>query len=65
MATGKIKNLREGYGFITVKGENDVFFHMSGCTEDSPFNDLTVGDEVEFEMGESRKGPRAENVRKV
>ncbi len=50
-----------GYGFIetdaTEEGE-DVFFHM----EDVGGPDLEEGEEVEFEIEEAEKGPRAVNL---
>ncbi|XGI83606.1 cold-shock protein [Halorutilales archaeon Cl-col2-1] len=50
-----------GYGFIetdaTDEGE-DVFFHM----EDVGGPDLEEGEEVEFEIEEAEKGPRAVNL---
>ncbi len=60
--TGKIKSLREGFGFITPDGESkDVFFHLSGLI-DVQFDELQVGDVVSFETEQSEKGPRAVNV---
>lgn len=49
-----------GFGFIDVKGqEKDVFVHVSDV---KGFSSPRVGDEVEFEIRESYKGPRAVNV---
>ncbi len=60
--TGKIKSLREGFGFITPDGESkDVFFHLSGLI-DVQFDELQIGDVVSFETEQSEKGPRAVNV---
>jgi len=51
---GKIKNLRDSFGFIEVEGrEKDLFFHMS---ESSQFEGFSVGDKVEFELGTGRRG---------
>ena len=62
MMTGTIKNLLNGFGFITPEdGSKDIFFHaqdLSGVE----FDDLQAGQEVSFEMGTSDKGPKAENV---
>lgn len=64
MAHGTIKKLAEkGFGFISSEG-GDVFFHMS-CLADLRFEDLSVGQKVEYEIGDGPKGPRAENVRVV
>jgi cold shock protein len=64
MAEGTIKKLAEkGFGFISSDG-GDVFFHMSSLSE-LRFEDLSVGQKVEYEIGDGPKGPRAENVRVV
>lgn len=58
---------RKGYGFITIDGEDnqdDVFIHFSNINMDG-FKKLDAGDEVEFEINDSKegKGPEALNVR--
>ena len=65
MQTGTIAGLNDkGFGFIKVEGqEKDLFFHANDV--EGEFNDLRQGDTVEFEMGSSDKGPKAENVRKA
>lgn len=61
--TGTIKVLTEkGFGFIAREGEaKDLFFHSSDLSGVS-FDELSVGDTVNFEVVESEKGPRAANV---
>ena len=63
MPTGKIKwfNASKGFGFIEVEGEEDVFVHYSGLKMEG-FKVVDEGDEVEFEIADDGKGPRAENV---
>jgi CspA family cold shock protein len=66
LAAGWSKRYVKGYGFIDMNdGGKDIFFHQSGvdCTNGMPI--LSEGDAVEFEMGESRRGPCATNVRKL
>ncbi len=63
MAQGVIKKLTEK-GFIQTAGKGDLFFHMSAL-EGVQFDDLQVGDKVSFNEGESEKGKRAENVKRV
>jgi len=51
---GTIKGSRESFGFIEVEDrEKDLFFHSS---ETSQFEGLSIGDKVEFEIGEGRRG---------
>lgn len=64
--TGTIKTLTDrGFGFISREGEaKDLFFHskeLSGVT----FDELKVGDTVQFEVVQGEKGPAATNVSRV
>jgi CspA family cold shock protein len=65
VAEGSIKRLTEkGFGFIGTAEGNDLFFHstaLSGVT----FEELRVGQRVEYTVGQSARGPRAEAVRLV
>ena len=48
-----------GYGFISTEdSDDDVFFHM----EDVGGEDLTEGSEIDFDIEQAPKGPRATNV---
>ncbi|MEX2489297.1 MAG: cold-shock protein [Pseudomonadales bacterium] len=62
--TGKVKffNESKGFGFIERENGPDVFVHFSAIQE-SGFKTLAEGQEVEFTIGEGRKGPQAENVK--
>ena len=65
MPQGTIKKLAEkGFGFIAING-GDIFFHLSSVQEGLRFEELQVGQKVEYEMGQGPKGPRAENVRVI
>ena len=67
MATGSVKwlNRQKGFGFITPDGGGkDLFFHHSDILMDG-FKDLNDGQAVEYEIGESKKGPCAQNVKLV
>ncbi|HCI03739.1 MAG: cold shock domain-containing protein [Candidatus Pacebacteria bacterium] len=64
MATGTIKKLLNGFGFISREGSDDIFFHSADLV-DVAFDALQEGDEVEFEEGSGDKGPKAEQVKKV
>ena len=68
-------NQQGSYGFITIEeddseeegegdgdgDDDDVFFHMADLT--GP--DLQEGQEVEFEVEQSEKGPRANNLTRL
>ena len=67
MAQGTVKwfNDSKGYGFITPSdGSADVFVHHSEIQMDG-FKTLAEGQEVEFEVSQGQKGPRATNVKPV
>jgi len=64
MAQGVVDFFKEsgGYGFIeTEDADEDVFFHM----EDIGGPDLEEGQEVEFEIEQAEKGPRAKNLTRL
>ncbi len=65
MPQGTIKKLltEKGFGFIKTDAD-DMFFHHSALQGVSMEN-LSEGQTVEYEVGEGRKGPCAENVRVV
>ena len=64
--TGTIRTLRvdKGFGFIKDASGKEYFFHQSAIYGEG-INDLRQGDGVEFEITQSDKGPRAENVRRT
>ncbi len=64
MATGTVVFFhdRKGYGFIeSDDADDDVFFHM----EDVGGPDLEEDQEVEFDIEEAEKGPRATNIERL
>lgn len=64
--TGTIKRLTDkGFGFISIEGqEKDLFFHHSAL-EGVTFEELNVGDTLQFETEDSQKGPQAINITRV
>jgi CspA family cold shock protein len=65
MARGKVKwfNEQKGFGFIEQDTGTDVFVHYSAI-QGAGFKTLAEGDEVEFDVTQGPKGPKAENVRR-
>ncbi len=66
MQQGTIVRLTDkGFGFISREGEEkDLFFHMNEL-QDVQFNDLRVGDKLQFEVEESPKGLNAVRISRV
>lgn len=67
MSRGKVKwfDAKKGYGFIREDDTGkDVFVHFSVVEMDG-FRVLNEGDEVEFEMTSTGKGPQASKVTKI
>ncbi|CAM3387547.1 cold shock domain-containing protein [Pseudostreptobacillus hongkongensis] len=60
---GKVKwfNEKRGIGFIAGEDGKDYFLHFSKIMK-SGFKTVAEGEEVEFELEESEKGPQATNV---
>ena len=63
METGTVKwfNQNKGFGFIERENEDkDLFVHMTEVQ-----GQINDGDKVEFDVGETEKGPAAQKVKKV
>ncbi|HSK53558.1 MAG TPA: cold shock domain-containing protein [Clostridia bacterium] len=65
MATGTIKKVisERGFGFITGEDGKDYFFHRDGLAASFDFDRVAGGEQVEFDLEASQRGPRAVNVR--
>ena len=66
--TGVVKwfSNEKGYGFITWEGGKDVFVHYSAITqENGGFRSLAEGEEVEFSIESTDRGPQAIKVVKL
>jgi CspA family cold shock protein len=65
MAEGTIKKLMsKGFGFIDTGTGEEIFFHSSNL-EGVSFDALREGQNVSYTVGQSSKGPRAEDVTSV
>ena len=67
MAKGKVKwfNDKKGFGFIVPEdASKDLFVHHSSILGEG-FKTLAENQEVEFEIEETEKGPKAINVKKL
>ncbi len=66
MASGKVKwfDNRKGFGFIIPETGGEVFVHYSAIVADG-FRSLKEGDLVQFDVIESGKGLKAQNVKRM
>ncbi len=66
MASGKVKwfDNKRGYGFISGEAGKDIFVHHS-CIKGTGFKTLQEGELVNFEVVNSEKGPKAQNVQRA
>ena len=67
MSTGKVKwfNASKGFGFITpADGGEDLFVHHSEI-KTSGYASLDEDQDVNFDVGQGKKGPCATNVTPV
>ncbi len=55
-------NSSKGYGFVSHEGGDDVFVHYSNIRDEGGYRALEEGQEVEFTLGEGKKGPQAQDV---
>ena len=55
----------KGYGFISPEeGGGDLFVHFSSILG-SDFKSLEEGEQVSYEIGQGKRGPQAENVKRL
>lgn len=65
MASGKVKwfDNTKGFGFIAQEAGQDVFVHFSSI-QGKGFRTLNEGEEVSFDIVDSDKGLKAQNVQR-
>ncbi len=63
MTQGTVKwfNDQKGFGFITASDGKDYFVHHTSI-EGEGFKSLPEGQEVQFEIAQGEKGPKAVRV---
>jgi CspA family cold shock protein len=63
---GSVKwfDAQKGFGFIERPDGSDIFVHYSDIVG-SGFRTLTEGQEVQFQVSKSSKGPQAVKVQRV
>ena len=66
MASGKVKwfDNKKGFGFIVEETGQDVFVHHSAILGQG-FKTLNEGEVVQFDVVESSKGLKAQNVQRA
>ena len=66
MASGKVKwfDNKKGFGFIQQDSGQDVFVHHTAIQGDG-YKTLNEGETVDFEVLESGKGLKAQNVQRT
>jgi CspA family cold shock protein len=55
-------NSARGYGFVTRENAENLFFHMSNVNLDGGA-EPEIGQTVQYEIGEGRRGDEAMNLR--
>lgn len=66
MASGKVKwfDNKKGFGFIEGEGGKDVFVHHTSISAEG-FKTLTEGEIVNYDLIQSDKGMKAQNVQRA
>lgn len=64
--TDKVKwfDAVKGFGFIEREDQQDVFVHYSEIVGNG-YRSLNDGEEVDYELVETERGPQAHNVRRT
>jgi CspA family cold shock protein len=67
MATGVVKKLvaDRGFGFVAADDGKDYFFHRTGLEPPLEFEQLALGERLEFQLETDPKGLRAAHLRRA
>ena len=57
-------NPGKGFGFIKSEDGKEVFFHISGFVEFKKY-EVTLGQEVEYELRDGKKGLEAFDIKEI
>ena len=63
--TVKFYDLIKNWGFIKTEENTELFFHASEFLDKKEVIELMKGVEVEFEIGDGKKGKKAINIHKI
>jgi CspA family cold shock protein len=63
--TVKFFNATKGFGFVTTKEGEDIFFHKSNVKNTGFREVLLQGDSVQFDIKVEQKGKRAYNISRM
>jgi len=66
MASGKVKwfDSKRGFGFILQESGQDIFVHWT-CITGQGYKLLEEGELVNYEVIDSERGPKAQNVKRA
>jgi CspA family cold shock protein len=66
MASGKVKwfDNKRGFGFIAQESGKDIFVHHTSILGNG-YKTLEEGETVHFDLVQSEKGPKAQNVQRL
>ena len=59
---GKVIHLKNGYGFVMPDGGTEGIFFFWPDIQNCDFNDLELGDRLEYEVGRNDRGLCAKNI---
>lgn len=57
-------NKEKGFGFIHTEDGKDIFFHYSELVMDG-YKTAAIGEQLEFDVEETDRGPRATKIKKI